>query len=473
VVTVMPAAGEQLSRISKLFLDRDRLTPDEARARRAAHPVTLLCGEDVAISRTLQLALLTAAQIACRCFPGAVRIAISATARAAPLLMRPASSCSLERALVDILGPSALVETDAAPTSGVAIAFGGTPSDDTALRVTFDGWIALVGPARIVPRLKEREHCALAGVLAAALALSEIFLSFAELRVDAGRRAVGLSLWRPDLPISDPAALGPHVEALPAEAWLLGLGHLGNAYAWAIAALPYLEPQATTFFLCDFDKVEDVNLETGVLFVASNRARFKTRVVSAWLEERGFQTRLVERRFDASFRCGADEPRLAFSGFDSNASRRDLATAKFMRVIDSGLGGTATNFDTISLRTWPNARPADDLWPELPAAEDARRKAHLERVAQQNPGYAAFGSDACGRVLLAGQSIAVPFVGAAASALVVAEALRLLHGGPRFADLKLRLAQPEKVFAQRLGAYQAEDFIGMKACEAIRAAPSR
>jgi hypothetical protein len=56
--------------------------------------------------------------------------------------------------------------------------------------------------------------------------------------------------------------------------------------------------------------------------------------------------------------------------------------------------------------------------------------------------------DECGRYDLAGKSVAVPFVGMTAAALVVAELLRILHDGPAYANLKLRLETPAKLFAQ-------------------------
>ena len=48
-------------------------------------------------------------------------------------------------------------------------------------------------------RLPERPYCSLAAVLAAALGVSELFLSFADISIEARRRTVALSLWRPEL----------------------------------------------------------------------------------------------------------------------------------------------------------------------------------------------------------------------------------------------------------------------------------
>jgi hypothetical protein len=461
----MTADEPQLSRISKLFLDRDGTPEDVVLARRQQHSVTLRCGLDVQKSYILQLAVLTAANIANRCFPGAVRIALEQELARAPLLVWPSLGKTFGQALRCYAGPEALIGLNSYTRGERAVIFGNAPPTDGALRATFDGWIAKVGPVNTVDRLPEREYCSLSGILAAALAISELFLSFAEISIEASRRIVAMSLWRPDLEISDPSALGIPVEFLPCDLWLLGLGHLGNAYLWSLATLPYPETAAPQVFLNDFDKVESENVETGLIFNTGDIHSYKTRTCSAWLEQRGFQTALVERRFDSNFRCREDEPRLAFCGFDSNPARRDLATAGFLRVVESGLGGTADNFDTISLHALPNSRTPEQLWPDLTPEEKEKRDKLRERLARENLGYGNLGHDVCGRSELAGKSVAVPFVGAAAATLVLAEAIRLLHGGPAYADVKFALSNLSGRSARMIGNYSAQDLAGLKYCE--------
>jgi hypothetical protein len=457
----MGAADLQLSRISKLLLDRDQVNPDDVLARRQGFTVELMCGEDVAGSATLQVAVLTAAAIAVRCFPGAVRAAVPPKLATAPLRFWPVLGLSFGGALADILGPGTIRDRGSkAPTRGLV--FGNAPTAAGALRVTFDGWIAKAGPAAATPRLREREYCSLSGVLAAALAVSELFLGFAGVSVEATRRIAGLSLWRPDLGIDDGAALGIPVEYLPRDLWVLGLGHLGNAYVWTLASLPYPKPHDVEFALCDFDRIEPENVETGVIFTAKNKRKRKTRAACLWLGQRGFETLLLERRFDATFRRHEREPGLALCGFDSNPARRDLGTAQFLRLVEAGLGGTASNFDTISLHTLPNPRAPAELWPDLDEDAKQKRAAEQERMARENPAYAGLGRDACGRFDLAGKSVAVPFVGVAAASLVVAEVLRLLHGGPAFTDLKFSLGMPGKRAARLNGNYDAQDAAGLK-----------
>ena len=450
------ADGMRLSRISKLFVDRDGMMVPEALLRRQNHSVTLICGADVGESYTLQLAVLTAASLAVRCFPGAVRVALDDQLSASPLLLWPSLHLTLGQVLSGIVGaPGLSAYHDLSGDHGTLI-FGDATAPNRALRVTFDGWIAATGPATTVDRLPESDFCALSGLLSASLAVSEIFMSFAEISIEATRRPIAISLWRPDADVRDPVAQGVPIEFLPKKLWVLGLGHLGNAYLWALGALPYRDAGEVEVILNDFDRVEPENAETGLLFSDAAYAQYKTRVCSTWLEKRGFQTRIVERRFDEHFRCQADEPQLALCGFDKNAARRSLATVNFPRVIESGLGGRADNFDALTIHTLPNPRPASELWPDIPPEEEDTEVERLTQVAQHNTAYAALERDECGRFELAGQSVAVPFVGTTAASFVLAEAVRLFHDGPAYPDLKLRLATPSALRATPCGTYNAQ-----------------
>jgi hypothetical protein len=461
----MDSPNISFSRISKLLVDGCQLSIQHALERRERFEVTLECGADVGRSRTLQLAVLTAANIADRCFPRAAKVVLDDSLRDARLLVWPVIESTFGEAIANVVGQENVKIAGTSEIGGRVLLFGDAPPVHNAIRVTFDGWIGKVAPAARVDRLPERQYCTLSGVLAGALAVSEVFLSFAGLNIMAGRRVVGLSLWRPDLPITDPDALGMEIEFLPGDLWVLGLGHLGNSYLWALAALPYANAGATEVYLSDFDKIEPENVETGMIFSPADEGTLKTRVCSRWLEARGFRTRLIERPFDSHFRCHTVEPqlepRLALCGFDSNPVRRDLATAGFLHVIESGLGGTKDNFDTISFHTLPNPRRVQELWPDLSAEEQDARRAYLDRIALENPAYTALATDPCGRAELAGKSVAVPFVGATAATLVLADAIRLFHDGPAYTDIKMSLSDLDRRFAQRTSNYRPQDFAGV------------
>src|SRR5581483_350167 len=439
----MPPSNAGLSRIDKLFVDRDATEAQVARARREAFRVAICCGHDLAGSYTLQLAALTAAALAIRCFPNAVSVVLDERTGSARLLVWARMNLTIRDAF-RLLGVPTTTDLPDATTASIAL--GDAAASQSAMRITFDGWIAKVGPSHLVDRLGEREYCPLAGILGASLAISELFLSFADISLEAGRRAVALSLWRPKAVVSDPSAVGVPVEFLPRTLWALGLGHLGNSYLWTLASLRYTDTHETTFYLNDYDFVERENVETGVLFARNDVGALKTRICAAWLETRGFRTRLVERAFDANFRRRAQEPALepalALCGFDSNPVRRDLVTAGFLRVVESGLGSTASNFDTLSVHTLPQPRPPEEIWPDLSAEEIEKRVQEQERMARENCGYLAAGDDECGRYELAGKAVGVPFVGMTAATFVVAETLRLLHGGPAYTGFKMSLGSP-------------------------------
>ena len=179
----MQTSNMRLFRISKLLVDRVEMTAEEALTQRGLYRITLQCGPEVVRSRTLQLAILTAANIAKRCFPGAVRIALETSLAETSLLLWPSLEYTFGQALVGLLGPEVLIDSTRVEHEGRTLIFGDGFATRGALRVTFDGWIAKVGPAATTNVLPQREYCSLSGVLAGALAISELFLSFADLNI--------------------------------------------------------------------------------------------------------------------------------------------------------------------------------------------------------------------------------------------------------------------------------------------------
>lgn len=422
-------ASTSLSRIDKLLLDRGATMPEDARMRRLARGVRIVIGDDVASAPQLQLALLTMVNLGFKCF-GRTTVHASPEAWSAPTLTGVTRAATLGEAI------TALGGLPAAESGGGEqhLILGNAPSTTASLRVTFDGWVAVVGPASELPRMAERPYSPPAAIAAAALGIGELFSAFAGINLLAGRQVVRLSLWDP----TDPNAIGEQLGEVPATLSVFGLGHLGQAYLWVVAALPYADPTAITLWLCDDDAVEDPNVETGALLQRADVLSLKTRVAAMWLENRGFKTRLLERRVDAAFRRTDADPVIALSGFDDNQPRQWLATAGFERIFDSGLGGEAHNFDTIAFRAWPNRRPVEAIWPLETAEERGAREARRRRLVESSAGYRHLAGDDCGRVDLAGKAVAVPFVGALAGSVVVTEMLKCVNGVAGHTELKLR-----------------------------------
>jgi len=326
--------------------------------------------------------------------------------------------------------------TGTSPDGGPQISIGGLAAPRAAgvhLRTCWWDWRAGAAPAHMdLP--PNGAAMPLSPMLAAALAVSEAFFHVRGGTPTAGRRAVGLSLWDPaSRDWLNSSAAGPTLERLPASLWLIGLGHLGQAYLWALGLLPYADPSQLDLVLQDVDVVTASTESTSILTDASMIGTRKTRSTSRWAEQRGFSTRIIERMFDAEFRRRDDEPPVALCGLDNALGRRALDKVGFDMVVEAGLGRGHRDFHTLRLHTLPALRSADEIWKTSVEDEDLTDR----------PGYRkllADGSlDQCGVTLLAGKAVGAPFVGATAACLAVAEVLRLLHQGPVYQLVDLDL----------------------------------
>jgi hypothetical protein len=421
--------GDDLNRSVKLAMDTgEAATPEEARRIFEEYRLAVEVGLDVADSPTKQAALLTAVNTARRCFLGGVEVVNCPDAA----LLVPWQSCrTLREAVTDLQGTLVngrhsrgvplIVIGDREPTPGYG---------EFAVRATFEGWRAGAAPLEDGLRLAERQEFTPGGVLAGALAVSEAFQFIRGRNAHAGRRAVGLSLWRPEAEVSwlEDKASGPPLEALPSRLWLIGLGHLGQAFLWTLGFLPYANPQEVSLVLQDYDALVPANDSTSPLTRRALIGQKKTRAMAHWCEARGFLTRIQERRFAANFKVDEDEPRVAICGVDNEEARAALEDVGFEQVIEAGLGLGTEEFLAFQVHSFPASKSARDRW----GGRASDRS--VEKIVW-NPAYRALaeeGLDDCGLTLLAGRSVGASFVGCAVSTLVVAELLRMSIGERRY-----------------------------------------
>jgi hypothetical protein len=424
--------ADTLNRMVKLALDTGEAESlKAARALFAGYRLQVSIGPEAARNPGCQIALLTIVNTARRCFLGGVSVDGDL---GEPLGVAFPGAATLREAVRVLGGRSAPIDLEAPlivlgdPAVGAAPAF--------AVRATFEGWAAGCAPLANGARLAEREVFGPAAVAAGALAVTEAFQYVRGSNPAAGRRSYGLSLWRPDVDWLDPEAAGRPAVKLPSKAWLIGLGNLGQAYLWSLGFLPYPDPAALSLVLQDFDILAGSNDSTSLLTQEGLIGKYKSRAMADWAEARGFQTRLVERRFEAGFRVNADEPQVALSGVDNPAARRALEDVGFVRVLEAGLGEGVSDFLGIRLHSFPAKRSARAVWPEEGerATADVDKPAYLEMAEQ--------GADECGLTLLAGRTVGAPFVGAVAGALIVAELVRLANGEHSFELVDLHLRSP-------------------------------
>ncbi len=414
-------AADKLHRLVKHALDSGAAASvAEAEALFAGYRLALRVGETAARDRHHQAALLTAVALARRVFLGGVRVAPLPDT---PLVVPVPFGATLAEAVAGLGG--SIVE----PAAGTpVIEIGGAPYARQApfhVRAVFAGWRGGIVPAPADVAPVPAPVMSLAPMLAAALAVNEAFLYVSGHAGVAGRRVVGLSLWDP-APTYDWLAgtvTEPALSLLPARLWLIGLGHLGQAYLWALGLLPFARPQDLSLVLQDIDIITPSTESTSILSDATLINAKKTRAMAAWAERRGFTTTIQERLFDASFRRQDDEPAVALCGLDNGVGRHALDQVGFDFVVEAGLGRGHRDFRALRLHTLPATRSASQIWRGTQADDQVEdRPAYQDMITSG-------ALDRCGVTLLVGKAVGAPFVGAAAATLALSEVLRLLHGG--------------------------------------------
>jgi len=416
-MTILDA--DEISRVALLHLaDGSATSLEDAERLLSARQVTLRPAPGIATTATGQAAILTAAVTAVRTF-GAVHVTLHGDTQIRNGVHRG-------RLLSDALRQEGahLDEGVTSPDSTV-IVLGNidapvpSTSGGLVLHATWDRWTATVSP---IPRpARDHEGNVLTAIAAAALAVSEAFAHARQIPgSDAGYQTLHLNL------LGSNVTADPDLRYAPASWWLVGLGHLGQGYAWVISHLPYDTPGAVEVTLQDTDRTSPANHSTSVLTPPDSRGVPKTRLVAARLEDAGLRTRLIERRLDESLQLRGDEAQtVALIGVDNLPARRGLSNIGWPLTIDMGLGAQAHDHTAISMHRFPASKSSHDIaaWREYP---------HTERSIPATPGFDDLGRrfDRCGIVTLAGKAIGVPFVGTIAACLAVTEALKQLHGIP-------------------------------------------
>jgi hypothetical protein len=439
---------DKLDRTAKILIDSGKaIDPVEAAAYLRALVLQVAVGPEVGDQPAAQAALATAVNVGVRAFRGGVHVHLTNN----PTLDTGWAAGLTASEAVDRYGGTVVNNLDPErPT--LVIGQPDQPVGKPLLYCTWHGWSG--GVVQSAEDVLAGDGIVPAGILAAALGISEAFQRSLG-HVVPGRRDVGISLWHPDVDWRA-AESGPALRYLPAALWLLGLGHLGQAFAWTIGMLPYANPDEAELGLVDFDTIVDGNTATQLLVTPVDVGKRKTRVVSAALERLGLRTRVVDRAFDHHFHPVAhanpnrNEPTTALAGFDDVAPRRDLGAAGFARIVDAGLGAGHIEYLDMVLNTFPAAGDPATAFPDDPRAPRGLGEAYEHEVARQVTAGADETAARCGMLDIAGVTVGAAFVGTIASTFVVGDVLRLLHDGQTYAVITLDLRSPAGILAPRV-----------------------
>ncbi|MBR1256417.1 hypothetical protein JQ634_22260 [Bradyrhizobium sp. AUGA SZCCT0240] len=434
-------SADTMHRLAKRAMDNGSArSREEAEAMLRGYSIAIEVDDVVAADRHHQAALLAAVALGRRVFLGGVVVAGKLdTPLTAPL---PLGRTLAEAVLA--LGGRIGEPLSGIPVIRIAGAAGPSPAG-FCIRPVFAGWRSGIVPAAADGIEKAGPPMALAPMLAAALAVNEAFLYLSGEMPSAGKRSIGLSLWDlTDKNWLDAPAADPELRYLPTQLWLIGLGHLGQAYLFGLGLLPYNNPADLHLLLQDDDSITPSTESTSILSDFTQVGTRKTRAMAKWAESRGFITTVTERLFDAHTKRQPHEPAIALCGLDNAAGRRQLDLAGFDFVAEAGLGRGYADFRSMLIHTLPGTVPASKLWEANDTARGPAETAAYRKLLEDGS------LDRCGVTLLAGKAVGAPFVGAVAATIVIAEVLRLLHGAPvnRLIDLNLVNPDHRKVAAQ-------------------------
>ena len=432
-------SSNKLHRSVKILLDSGEASSiEEAQKILSQYRLNIFVEDGIMDSPAYQAALLTAVNTGRRCFLGGVQVLGNT---AIPLQIPWKSCVTLEEAVKDLQGLVVSTLDNSFPTLSFSTAPSSTEVNPFYMRPIIRGWNGGVVPADESKKILPNESFTPAGVLAGALAVSEAFQFIRGDNPYAGHRTIGLSLWNPKNDESwidaDP---GPALKSLPSKLWLIGLGHLGQAYLWTLGFLPYPKETGINLVLQDKDKLEEANDSTSVLTDMSLLDTKKTRAMAAWCEERGFGVNIVDRKFLGDFKIHSNEPAFALCGVDNIEARRDLEKVGFQRIIDAGLGKGPQNYLSMIIHTFPSTKSAEQYWALEPGAEERDDSVSLIMKQKAYQELLRNGADHCGLTELAGHSVGASFVGVIASTLVISLVLRLCRGEtiPEIIDGDLR-----------------------------------
>lgn len=278
---------------------------------------------------------------------------------------------------------------------------------------------------------------ALAGVFAAALAMRQIFgcvLAAKSLRP----RDATVSLWTP-WETATRESPGPERFDVPDHLWFLGLGHLGQGFIWNLCLLGAKGGRAV---VQDDQAIGEENEATSLLVLPGESGAKKARIAATWLEALGWSADILERRHRGDIRLLPGDPPYLLSGLDRVDPRLVMARQGFDYMIDAGLGHEPHDFDGIQLRVIAKGVSADDLWNAPDDAIEAKLAKRKASAAYKDL-EARIGQ--CGIVSFAEASTSVPFVGAAAGALVLAQAIRLASMNSTARFLQMQMSAPDMV----------------------------
>src|SRR4051812_25262381 len=84
--------------------------------------------------------------------------------------------------------------------------------------------------------------------------------------------------------------------------------------------------------------------------------------MAKWCAQRGFRTRIIERRVAANFEIDDDEPQVVLCGVDNRPARAALEDVGFAQIIEARLGRGTEEYLAFQMHCFPAERSARERW---------------------------------------------------------------------------------------------------------------
>ena len=220
--------------------------------------VSIAAGPETKHSAAHQVALLTLINVARRTFLGGVE---SIGVPNAPLLVPLAPAGTLADAVRHLGG--ALADTPIGSWPTVLIGSCVSARSPAAWQMTWQGCAAVSFPPAITTVFERMPQARLPPPSPPPQPVRSCFHGTPRItrwRADAAR----VSLWNPGTSWLTEDAGEPALAWLPSRLWLIGLGNLGQAFAWLLAGLPYADRGQVELVLQDFDRIAESNDSTSL-----------------------------------------------------------------------------------------------------------------------------------------------------------------------------------------------------------------
>lgn len=434
------------NRVAIAIAEKHNLEIDDAIDRMESASVWLISNESIKSSRTLQVSFLTAVNIAKRVFLGGVKCVFP---NDVPNLLDFGNKDFSK--LVERFGGTLSVN-DLPGKSQIKILFGIECFDNNCIESVASGWrggLNFYGQERIV--LGEvNSQIFLGSIAAASLACYKAFSKIYKLQEEGIDLNLGISLW--NLNSGDDWAKmdndGPTKIYLPRNLWILGLGHLGQAYIWSMGLMGVKSPDSITFLLQDYQTIDKENIGPQVLSSSKYFGYPKTRPCISYLEDFGFKTRIVEKPFQKEDLENewVQDFKFLLNGVDNIPTRKAINKEFLDLFIDAATNGRLSLFDSFTMRNvkFTNKEP-DELWPSNGDKEEIFHPNLFQKNEKKR---------ICGK--LTNYNIATPFVGLFGSTIVIAELLRALNKGRRYSIVSLQMRDVKSIQAIENGFYSTE-----------------